>query len=170
MMVETTPTRPVPAARNPAYIADGRIDCEIEHPELGWIPYTCAPDTGEGEMQAIWDGLQSRDDIAPYVAPSVDAELEEWRTQAKVTRRAFCMALYGAGILTKGSAIQAAKGDWPAAMQGALDGMTEAQATDAEVAWAAVAEVHRNDPLIGIMQQFLGMTDTQVDGLFGGPA
>lgn len=34
--------------RNPKYCIDGiRIDCEIEHPVYGWIPFTCDPkDTG----------------------------------------------------------------------------------------------------------------------------
>ena len=29
--------------RNPEYIENGWIDCEIEHPIYGWIPYTCDP-------------------------------------------------------------------------------------------------------------------------------
>lgn len=31
--------------RNPKYTFDGSvmIDCEIEHPEFGWIPFTCNP-------------------------------------------------------------------------------------------------------------------------------
>lgn len=38
----------IPNYRNPKYCRDGiRIDCEIEHPEYGWIPFTCDPeDTG----------------------------------------------------------------------------------------------------------------------------
>ena len=32
-------------ARNAVYIdADGNIDCEINHPEFGWIPYTLRDD------------------------------------------------------------------------------------------------------------------------------
>lgn len=31
--------------RNAVYITDqGHIDCEINHPDYGWIPYTIAPD------------------------------------------------------------------------------------------------------------------------------
>lgn len=28
--------------RNPVFTADGRIDCEIEHPAFGWIPFTAS--------------------------------------------------------------------------------------------------------------------------------
>ena len=30
--------------RNPKYNAEGNIDCEIEHPDHGWMPYTIAID------------------------------------------------------------------------------------------------------------------------------
>lgn len=34
--------------RDAVYITDeGHIDCEINHPEYGWIPYTIAPDDGD---------------------------------------------------------------------------------------------------------------------------
>ncbi|WP_353981688.1 DUF4376 domain-containing protein [Salinicola endophyticus] len=33
--------------RNPTRHADGTLDCEIEHPTLGWIPFTASPDDPE---------------------------------------------------------------------------------------------------------------------------
>lgn len=30
--------------RNPKYNAEGNIDCEIEHPDHGWMPYTIVKD------------------------------------------------------------------------------------------------------------------------------
>jgi hypothetical protein len=34
--------------RNPKFCSDNiRIDCEIEHPEHGWIPFTCDPQDEE---------------------------------------------------------------------------------------------------------------------------
>lgn len=30
--------------RNATFNRHGTIDCEIEHPELGWLPYTADPD------------------------------------------------------------------------------------------------------------------------------
>lgn len=27
--------------RNPVRYRDDMIDCEVEHPEFGWIPFTC---------------------------------------------------------------------------------------------------------------------------------
>ena len=49
------------------------IDCEIEHPEFGWIPYTLNPaDTDQtvnnADLMAL---IQGRNDVAEYVEPPV---------------------------------------------------------------------------------------------------
>lgn len=55
--------------RNPKYTKQGLIDCEILHPELGWIPFTANPsdvvDYGRDVYQRIIDGEFG--EIAPYV-------------------------------------------------------------------------------------------------------
>lgn len=53
-------------ALNLRYLANGWIDATIEHPELGWIPYTAAPDTGDDFAEATWRELSARTDIAPH--------------------------------------------------------------------------------------------------------
>ena len=60
-------------ARNAVYTdADGNIDCEINHPEYGWIPYTLRdddPDTtiNNEEIKSILGS-----NISAYVAPTQD--------------------------------------------------------------------------------------------------
>lgn len=59
-------------ARNPAYNEFGSIDCEVEHPRFGWIPYTANNGRGDPREQNIWDqcvGLGP----APYVPPPVSS-------------------------------------------------------------------------------------------------
>ena len=57
--------------RNPRYNNLKTIDCEINHPELGWIPFTATPDDQEelGKLiyQEMVDGTHG--DIAPYIPP-----------------------------------------------------------------------------------------------------
>jgi hypothetical protein len=51
--------------RNPLYTENGWIDCEIEHPEYGWIPFTCDPsDTG-----ALFDTAALFEEMRPHAAP-----------------------------------------------------------------------------------------------------
>lgn len=40
--------------RSPRFTADGSIDCEIEHPVFGWIPFTASADDVEEHGRAIF--------------------------------------------------------------------------------------------------------------------
>ena len=63
-------------ARNASYIdADGNIDCEINHPEYGWIPYTLRDDDTDMTVdnEAVKAILGSN--IMAYVPPT-QAELD----------------------------------------------------------------------------------------------
>jgi len=61
--------------RNAKFTAQPNIiDCEIEHPKFGWIPYTLDPaDTDQTVNNADLMALvQGRNDVAEYVEPPVD--------------------------------------------------------------------------------------------------
>lgn len=52
--------------RNPIYTADGRINCEIEHPALGWIPFTASPEDPEDHGRHLFaEIVESGAEIAP---------------------------------------------------------------------------------------------------------
>jgi hypothetical protein len=51
--------------RNAEYNALGTIDCEIEHPNFGWIPFTADPSDVEPHGREIFALL--KDTAAPYV-------------------------------------------------------------------------------------------------------
>ena len=51
--------------RNPTTKREGAIDCEINHPDFGWIPFTCIPnDTG-----AVFDTTALYNEMLPYAVP-----------------------------------------------------------------------------------------------------
>lgn len=65
--------------RNAKYInANGWIDCEIEHPQFGWIPYTLDPaDTDQTiNNDDLLAAMSANGDVAAYVPPT-QAELDE---------------------------------------------------------------------------------------------
>ncbi len=54
--------------RNPAFNHAGTIDCEIDHPKFGWIPFTADP----GDAEPIGADVHARALLmgpAPYVPP-----------------------------------------------------------------------------------------------------
>lgn len=54
--------------RNPTYNHLGTIDCEINHPTLGWIPFTADPDDPEQLGRDIFEDAFTANPAA-YVAP-----------------------------------------------------------------------------------------------------
>lgn len=60
-------------ARNAVYTdADGNIDCEINHPEFGWIPYTLRDDDIDTTINNQDLKIILGTNIAAYVAPTQD--------------------------------------------------------------------------------------------------
>lgn len=49
---------------SPVWSSENTIDVVIVHPRLGSVPYTCADNSGEPEMQEIWDAIL-RGDFGP---------------------------------------------------------------------------------------------------------
>lgn len=54
--------------RNPTLAQDGRIDCEINHPVYGWIPFTADPNDVEQHGRDIHKTALAMSPSA-YVAP-----------------------------------------------------------------------------------------------------
>lgn len=58
--------------RNAQRLANGWIDCEIEHETFGWIPFSCDPnDTGaQFDVAALHAQMDADPDTAAYVPPT----------------------------------------------------------------------------------------------------
>lgn len=63
--------------RNAKRLANGWIDCEIEHETFGWIPFTCDPsDTGAVfDVAALHAQMDADPATAAYIPPT-QAELD----------------------------------------------------------------------------------------------
>jgi len=66
--------------RNPIYNRFNSVDCEIEHPEYGWIPFTASPSDPEEYGRDLYNEIIQSQNIAPYQPPSDDAVAEEIRS------------------------------------------------------------------------------------------
>lgn len=59
--------------RNAQYINEsGWVDCEIDHPEYGWIPYTLNPQDEESSIDNsnLLTRMLESNSIAPFVPPT----------------------------------------------------------------------------------------------------
>ena len=72
------------------YNENGTIDCEIDHPDHGWIPFTASPDDVEIYGREIHAALVEAGNVSAYVPPSqseqdaiAQTELDQAKTQRK---------------------------------------------------------------------------------------
>lgn len=69
--------------RNAKHINErGWIDCEIEHPEFGWVPYTLDPEDVDKTVDnnKLLKEMSANEDVAAYVPPTqeeIDTRLAE---------------------------------------------------------------------------------------------
>ena len=74
--------------RNAKYVTEKIIDCEIEHPQYGWIPYTLDP--ADTDMTINNDDLLAemalKGDVAPYVPPTPEELYEKEAARVRYQR------------------------------------------------------------------------------------
>ena len=111
--------------RNAQYIDDTRIDCEIEHPVHGWIPYTLDP--ADTDMTVNNDDLlaamSAKGDVAAYVPPTQE-ELTEALAQSVRSERAqrlLAVDAIAGNALRWAALSEASQSEWATYRQALLD-------------------------------------------------
>lgn len=91
------------------------------------------------------------------------------RAGVSLSRSQFAIAAKRAKLVTPKEAKDWAAGNaLPAIAAQALQALpTQDERDDAEIVFLAAATINRADPMVALMQNTLGLTDTQVDALFG---
>jgi hypothetical protein len=73
--------------RNPVFTANNAIDCEIDHPTYGWIPFTCDPNDKGAAFDTAALYAEMRPHAAPYT-PSPQPTPEEIHAEVRAARAA----------------------------------------------------------------------------------
>jgi len=162
--------------RNAKYTADGRIDCEINHPKIGWVPFTASRNDSEKHGRDLFSEISRVGNVAPYEAPNFTERLTQWRENASLPRTRFALAAAKAEHITEAEAEDWAAGvAIPAWVSEAIEWavaeglIPEDERLSVRIAVRTQQYIGRNDRLIPILAQSADLTDEQVDGLFGGP-
>lgn len=127
------------------------IDCEIEHPVYGWIPFTASQNDPETHGQEIYAAL-ALGVVAEYEPPLIPPPPPP-TTPSEVTMRQARLALLAAGKL----------GDVAAALASIADPV---QRQAAQIEWEYSSSVKRDSGLVTQLASALSLTDVQIDALF----
>lgn len=90
-----------------------------------------------------------------------------FRETATLSKQDFCFALAKKGILTANDAIEAAKGNWPAAFETAFAGVDADEALKAKIEWASTTTVYRSYPMLEPLAKKADITSDDLDVMFG---
>lgn len=152
--------------RNPRTNALGSIDGEIEHPQLGWVPFSAAAEDPEPHGRDLFAAAIAgrfgpvADYVPPPPAPPVVPDV--------ISRRQLLIALAAAEFISAEEALAAAQsGAVPAAIATIFDpaaGGTGARGT--HHLGHDDTEVYREDPLMGAIVAAGVASAEQVDALF----
>lgn len=115
-----------------------------------------------------WDGSAWVDN-----PPDPAAVLAEKRSLAFVSRAAFFIGVWKAGILSRSDAEMGSRGEMPTDFTLALTAavvasqITQAEADEATILLAGAIQIDRTNEYVALMQAYYSLTDAQVDALFG---
>lgn len=139
----------VPEVRNARYINEEStlIDCEVNHPQFGWIPYTASetdiePYSWEVFAAAVTVG------IMPYIPPEPPTPEEVRAAMPALSRRQLLLGLYSISIT---------EAQVDAAIGSDTQGMIE---------WRNAGSYKRTHPLVSNLAVHFSLTDEEIDSLW----
>ena len=136
------------SVRNAVRLPDGRIDCEIQHPALVWIPFTANEADPEAFGRQLFAELNAMDIPALVVATPTAAEaLDAERAGMRCSRYQIKAAMLRAGVMA----------DVEAVVAGA-DQLVQ-------LAWTDAVGFTRASPF-AVTLAVAGLSETQIDDLF----
>lgn len=131
--------------RNLKYNRHGTIDCEINHPRYGWIPFTASVADPDPSTAAIYAAImEGGKPIAAYVEPPAPPE----ETPDRVTSRQFKMQLEKDGLLDS------------------VEAWIAQQAKLVRIAYENSGSFVRTEPMMQSGFTALGFQSAQIDAFF----
>ena len=149
--------------RNPFFSGPSRIDCEIDHPSFGWIPFTATPDDTEPLGSEIYDAAVGLN-LAPYVAPQPDPNAGR-AAMPPLSRRQVFIGLLKAGLITEAEAMASGSAT-PAMVAKAILTLPVAEQAPARITFAQFTQASRLDPMVALLGAAAGMDAAAMDAFW----
>ena len=128
--------------RNATFNHFGTIDCEIEHPKHGWIPFTASPDDPEKFGKDI-HAAAIAGTVTPYIAPQPVIVIPP-----TVSARQFKLQLEIQGLTL------------------AVETWVASQSKLVRIAYANSGRFDRDEPMLQAGFKALGFTETDLDAFY----
>jgi hypothetical protein len=153
--------------RNPRFNERGTIDCELLHPALGWVPFTCDPASGSASFNhaAMDAAIRAAGPIAPYVPPP-GPSAEAMRATMSLTFAQLLIGLVAEEWITQAEGEAWLSGTLPAPVLALIGALPPAAQFPARARAVRPSVVLRLDPLVTALAAAQGKSDAQLDDFF----
>lgn len=142
---------------------DGQYDSASFYIDAAGDPQPMPP---APELGFRWD-RDAKMWFDPRSEEDIRAELNSLRMATSISKSEFLQACMATGLLSPAEAATASRGDIPEAFRSAISTMSSEQQDMVAVIWPAVTRIDRMDPLILAVAKAQGITDQQLDQIFG---
>lgn len=147
--------------RNPVLNRAGGVDCEIDHPVFGWIPYSAYETDADGTIYAKASAMKP----APYVPPA-EPPAADPRATMQMTFAQLLIGLVAMKWITKPEGVAWLDGTLPAAVSGLIATLPAADQFPALVRAKRPSVVQRLDGLVLALAALQGRSDEDMDAFF----
>lgn len=171
---------------NGVIVRMGQCTIESLHLQAGPGELVMQPDVGVDDETHFWDGAVFRPyppKPGPWAVwgggawldprdPDTEAQkaaeaLQAARQAASLTKLQFMIAAVTAGLISQESGLRLLDGQLPPELAGLTDAMGDNEKFLLSAKLKGAAQIDRLDPFIALAGEYLGMTETQIDALFG---
>ena len=149
--------------RNPFFSGPVSIDCEIDHPAFGWIPFTASPDDTEALGSEIYNAAIKLN-LKPYVAPEPNPDADR-AVLPPLSRRQVFIGLVATGLITEAEALASGTA-MPALVEAAIMTLPKDAQSPARLTFAMFVEARRMDPIVALLGAAAGMDDAALDAFW----
>lgn len=148
--------------RNPKYVANNWIECEIDHPAYGWIPFLADPlDTGaEFDVAELYDRMTRSPSIQPYVP------VPEVLVVPDLSFPQLLIGLVAEQWITEADGEAWLTGTLPAAVLGVISTLPVEMQFPAKARALRPSAIIRADPLVAALAASEGKTPEELDEFF----
>ena len=157
--------------RNAQRLANGWIDCEIEHETYGWIPFTCNPnDAGASfdtaELHATMDADPATAAYVPPTQAELDAIAALMREGMNLSFAQLMIGLVAEQWITEEDGRLWLTGTLPPQIISTISLIPAEQRFAATAKATRPSVVNRADPLVQMMALAQGRSDAELDDFF----
>lgn len=157
--------------RNPAFNAWGTIDCEINHPAYGWIPFTADPNDVEQHGReihaaALVMGPAAYQPPPPPTPEQVAAALEAERAAMRLTFAQLLIGLVAEAWITEAEGEAWLTGTLPAPVTALIVTLPANEQFSAKARALRPSLILRMDPMVVTLGANQGKTPEEIDTFF----